>query len=231
MRDSPDAADAVRSFGLAEPPVSRADAERLEHDIVDAMVNIPELIAGLILDGMGAWILRSTRWGREKEARAQAWEDAVRIRLGELRRGRFLRPADAAAAGVALDEDETAYGIFVCDRCVPKTVTRNVLHCGPGGPDVRCVTDVVLANKGLGLLVVTNERIVFHELGKGAIWSREWGSVNRWNASGDQIVIEPTDGDTQIFDISMSRCLGAGFVDGDIRCVGFILQKAAGSAR
>lgn len=180
---------------------------------------------------MGAWILKSTRWRREKEARARAWEDAVRTRLAELRRGRFLRAADAAAAGVALEEGETAYGIFVCDRCVPKTVTRNVLHYEAGGLDVRCVTDVVLASKGLGLLVVTNERVVFHELGKGAIWSREWGSVNRWNASGDQIAIEPADGDMQIFDISISRCLGAGFVDGDVRCVGFILQKAAGSAR
>jgi len=195
------------------------------------VVNIPELMAGLVLDGMGAWILKRKRWRRDKEARARAWECAVRTRLAELRRGRFLRATDAAAAGVAIEEGEAVYGIFVCERCVPKTVTRNVLRCGAGDLDVHRVTDVIVENKGLGLLVVTDRRALFHQPRKGTMWSKEWGSVSHWNVVEDQIEIEPAEGDTQLFDISMSRCLGAGFVDGDIRCVRFMLQKAAESAR
>jgi hypothetical protein len=190
------------------------------------VVNIPELVAGLMLDGMGAWILKRTRWRREKEARARAWELAVQTRLAELRGGRFARGADAAAAGVPLQEGETAYGIFVCERCVPKTVTRSLLHYRAGDLDVRRVTEVVMENKGLGLLVVTDKRVVFHQPAKGVMWSREWDGVIRADVARDQIVIEPADGDRQAFDISMSRCLGAGFADGDIRCVAFILQQA-----
>jgi hypothetical protein len=149
-----------------------------------SVVNIPELLAGLVLDGMGAWFVKRTRWRREKEERARAWECAVRTRLAELRWGRFLRAADAAAAGVALEEGETAYGMFVCERCVPKTVTRNVLHCEAGDLDVRRVTDVVIDNKGLGLLVVTDRRVLFHKPRKDAIWSKEWGSVRNVDRDG-----------------------------------------------
>jgi hypothetical protein len=188
-------------------------------------VNIPEVIGGLILNGMIAWTTKRAHWRRAKEQRARAWESAVETRLAQLRKGRFPRADDTAAAGVPLEEDETVYGIVGCERCVPKTVTRHVLRYREGDLDVDRVTKVAMENKGLGTLVITDKRVVFNKPGKGRTWTREWRSLIGWDVGENQIIIEPAKGNTQVFDTWVSRCLGARFVDGDVRCAAFILQK------
>jgi hypothetical protein len=189
-------------------------------------MNIPELIAGLIVDGTGAWLIKRARWQRKREARARAWERAVDARLAALSEGDFPSADDAAAAGVPLEEGERVFGMVCCERYVPKTVTRYIVHYQTGDLDVRHVTENVTQSEGLGVLVITDKRLVFHKPGKGTNWTCEWGSLLGWDVADHQLIIEPTSGDPQIFDTSISRCLGARFVDGDIRCAAFVLHKA-----
>jgi hypothetical protein len=177
---------------------------------------------------------------RKREAQAKEWESAVEARLAELRAGGFLTVSDAADAGVMIKRGETVYGIFACDRYIQKTVTKRIQYAGPqlrirlakglyyraGEVSVGRVTEDVMAHKGTGFLVVTDQRVVFNHKGHGTNWTRTWKSLLGWDVAEDQIIIQPANGNAQVFDTSASRCLGARFVDGDMRCAGFILEKA-----
>jgi hypothetical protein len=205
-----------------------------------------DFVGGLVffgVVGIAIWQLVKYLQGqaRERAALAEEWESAVEARLGELRAGGFPTASDAAAAGVRIKADETIYGIFGCERYIQKTVTKRIQYAGPtlrirlakglyyraGDLNIGRVTEDVMEHKGAGMLVVTDKRVVFSNTGPGPNWTRTWNSLIGWDVAEDQIIFEPANGNAQVFDTTVSRSLGTRFVDGDIRCAAFILEKAS----
>lgn len=138
-------------------------------------------------------------------------------------------------------KDEVVYSALPAVRMQMKTVTKRVRYGGPtarikiakglywrmGDVGMERVTQDVLDNKGGGVLVITNQRLVFDAFGDGANWVRTWKTILGWDFAPDQLIVETTSGKPILFDLEHANSQEK-YVDGDPRCLAAILDKAHG---
>lgn len=136
---------------------------------------------------------------------------------------------------------EVIYSALPAVRMQMKTVTKRVRYGGPtarikiakglywrmGDVGMERITEDVLDNKGGGVLVITNQRLVFDAFGDGANWVRTWKTILGWDFAPDQLIVETTSGKPMLFDLEYSNSQES-YVDGDPRCLAAILDKAHG---
>jgi hypothetical protein len=136
---------------------------------------------------------------------------------------------------------EVVYSALPAVRMQMKTVTKRVRYGGPtarikivkglywrmGDVGIERVTEDVLDNKGGGVLVITNQRLVFDAFGHGANWVRTWKTILGWDFAPDQLIVETTSGKPMLFDLEHANSQ-ENYVDGDPRCLAAILDKAHG---
>ena len=79
--------------------------------------------------------------------------------------------------------------------------------------------------KGAGILLITNQRLVFDAFEHDPNWTRTWKTILGWDYALDQLIVETTSGNPTVFDFQAAN-RRADFVDGDPRCLAAVMENA-----
>lgn len=151
------------------------------------------------------------RW----QARNSEWSRAIQQRMAEVEAGRALTVAEMPI-GFDPKPEERVLGVTPCACFRVKPVANR--H-----------TDDFLESSGRGYLFVTDERLVFSAEEAGLDWTESWQSIEGWGFGKSVMTVDCNSGPPVVFELDGAQKRDPDIVDGDLRCLSLIMEKASRS--